>query len=136
MFALFAAGSVAMYLAAMQLPKGYNPSDPGSALFPELIAAGLLLICAVLCIQCFRARSGQGQVEITRPMKVVLLLVTTLIYVASMNASGYLLSTGVWAALSAVALGFRRVWPVLLIVAFFLLMGKYLFEGILGVPLP
>lgn len=136
LFALFAAGSVAMFLAAMRLPKAYNPSDPGSALFPELIATGLLMISAVICIQCFRARSVQEQVEITRPMKVALLLVTTLIYVASMNATGYLLSTGLWAAVSAVALGFRRIWPVLLIVGFFLLLGKYLFEGILGVPLP
>lgn len=136
LFALFAAGSVAMFLAAMRLPKAYNPSDPGSALFPELIATGLLLVCSVVCIQCFRMRSRREEVEIARPMKVALLLFTTLIYIASMNAVGYLLATGVWAGVSAVALGFRRVWPVLLIVVFFLILGKYLFEGVLGVPLP
>jgi len=137
---VLAAGALALgivYLAATwRYPMG-SGRQPGPGLYP-LMVAGLLLLSSLATAWQTRSMAG---VAIEWPQgagrwRMAAILLAVIAYIALLPNLGHLIASAVTTFISLQALGGLR-WPTKILLAVFLGVGSfYLFNHLLGVPLP
>lgn len=129
----FAAIGIAFVIGAVKLTVGV-PTEPKPGFFPFIDGVILVVLSALFLVQAWRGQAGESQPfgKIRGPAVVI---VTLILYVATLDTVGYVLTTTV---LSAVVLHVLDTKPrVLVPVSLGLALTSYLlFSRLLGVTLP
>ncbi|MEL7568696.1 MAG: tripartite tricarboxylate transporter TctB family protein [Dehalobacterium sp.] len=121
----------------LKFPAPLNPFDVGSAAFPKLITITILFLSIILIIQGIRGyNTNLHKIIIKRQYRVIISIVTLVIYVILMPVLGYYISTFIFMILMLILAGEWKVKNVVLITIGFLLFSKLGFEILLNVPLP
>jgi len=129
----FAAIGIAFVIGAVKLQIGV-PTEPHPGFFPFIDGVILIGLSLLFLIQVWRGRTGNRPAfgGIKGPVIVVLALI---LYVATLETVGYLITTAV---LSAVVLYVLETKPrIIVLVSLVLSLVSYpLFSRVLGVTLP
>ncbi len=129
----FAAVGIAFVAGALNLTVGV-PTEPKPGFFPFIDGVILVVLAALFLVQSWRGRSGKsGTFGSIRGPAVI--IVTLVLYVATLERAGYVLTTTI---LSAVVLHVLDTRPRMLVpVSVGLALASYLlFSRLLGVTLP
>ena len=137
---VLAAGALALGIVYLAATWGYpmgSGRQPGPGLYP-LMVAGLLLLSSLATAWQTRSMAG---VAIEWPQgagrwRMAAILLAVIAYIALLPNLGHLIASAVTTFISLQALGGLR-WPTKILLAVFLGVGSfYLFNHLLGVPLP
>lgn len=129
-----AAMGIWFVIEALQMPSGREAFGPGS--FP-IIAGGALALLSLLQLGLSVAARGQvPAVEVQRPLWLVIGMAMMLAFPPAVERLGYYPVAVVWVPAFGWIAGIRS--PVGLIAAtlIVLALGKFVFEMLLGTPLP
>lgn len=134
-------GLVALYASSLQ-PRPFFGAAYGGGFFPSVVAVGLIGAGALLTLVGWRARAGQPLVAfgpwIRSPRhlgNVAVVLGSLVFYILASNRLGFVIAGFV--VVFATMLQFSRA-PVrsFMIAAATIVVGKFLFQDMLRVPLP
>jgi hypothetical protein len=108
--------------------------DPGTV---PAIAGGLLVLLSVIgTVLALKSRSSLAEVEVERPLHVLLAMALILIFPPAVDSFGYYSTTSVWLPAFIWAAGARAWTHYLITMVMVLALAHFLFENILGTPLP
>ena len=127
-------------LLGKDLPdSNFNPTDPGTAAFPDTLAWALLACSiAILLFGIFRmfsSEKGEG-ISITEPLNVIGTILLTVLYAFSMPFVTYYVATIVWAPLVLLLSGIRSWKWIVSLTILTLLVAHFVFERVLSANLP
>src|SRR5574340_568136 len=129
----FACVGLLFVIGAVQLRVGI-PTEPRPGFFPFIDGVILIALSALFLIQAWGGRAGESQAfgKMKGPALVVL---TLILYVATLESLGYVITTAI---LAAVVLKVMDTKPVVLILMSLILavVSYLLFDRLLGVTLP
>jgi putative tricarboxylic transport membrane protein len=129
----FAAVGIVFVIGAVKLQIGV-PTEPHPGFFPFVDGMILIALSALFLFQAWRGRSGDSQ-AFGRIKGPVIVILTMVLYVATLEKLGYVITTAV---LTAVVLYVLETKPraLILVSAGLALLSYLLFSRLLGVTLP
>jgi putative tricarboxylic transport membrane protein len=129
----FAAVGIVFMIGAFKLQIGV-PTEPHPGFFPFVDGVILIALSALFLFQAWGGRAGDSQ-AFGRMKGPIIVVLTLVLYVATLETLGYVITTAV---LSAVVLYVLETKPrALILVSLGLAVVSYLlFDRVLGVTLP
>ncbi|WP_299654066.1 tripartite tricarboxylate transporter TctB family protein [uncultured Jannaschia sp.] len=122
------------FVGAFGLSQDDDAIDSGTV---PMIAGGLLvLLCAIGAVQAVRTGGTAPEVEVERPFPVLIAMVMVVLFPIAMDALGYYATAAIWVPAFAWIAGSRSWVAVLLVPVGVLALARFVFEMILGTPLP
>ena len=112
-----------------------TPTEPQPGFFPFLGGITLIILVGILLFQAWQGKSSGTQAfgKLCGPLILTAGLVA---YVAALETAGYIIATTILSAIVLRILGTRSFWAMSAI-SLILGVGSYfIFDGLLGVPLP
>lgn len=108
--------------------------DPGTV---PAIAGGLLVVLSVIgSVLALRHRNNLAEVEVERPLHVLLAMALILIFPPAIDNFGYYTTAIVWVPAFIWAAGARSWTHYLIAIVTVLALARFVFEMTLGTPLP
>lgn len=125
--------AAAMFLYTFTFPSTLQPTDPGTAAFPRILAVALGVLALALI---FRPDEGSLLPERSGAFPMVGIVILTAVYAGVLPLLGFLLSTALYMVGALILMGVRKpvylaLVPVGLSFALFALFGL-----LLEIPLP
>lgn len=133
-FAGLAGVGAAFALGALTLEDGDRVINAGTV--PAVTGTLLVVLSVVGAVQAIRARGEGPDVEIVRPFQVFLAMGLVLIFPPAIDRFGYYLTAILWVPAFVWAAGARNWTAYLIVLASVLILARFVFEMILGTPLP
>jgi putative tricarboxylic transport membrane protein len=112
-----------------------TPTEPQPGFFPFLGGITLIILAGILLFQGWQGKSSGTQAfgKLWGPLILTAGLVA---YVAALETAGYIIATTILSAVVLQILGTKSFW-VMSAISIILGVGSYfIFDGLLGVPLP
>lgn len=133
-FAGLAGMGVWFLVGALGIEGGRSAVDPGTV---PMIAGGLLVaLCAAGAAQSLRTRRSSQEVEVARPLQVLLAMTLILVFPPAIDRFGYYITAALWIPAMAWVAGARAWTTCLLVTGAVLALARFVFEMTLGTPLP
>lgn len=108
--------------------------DPGTV---PAVSGGLLVVLSVVgMVISFRNRGHAPEVEVARPLQVLLAMALILIFPPAIDKFGYYTTAIVWVPAFIWVAGARSWTSYFITLVMVLGLARFLFEKILGTPLP
>lgn len=108
--------------------------DPGTV---PAVSGGLLVVLSVIgTVIAFRNRGRATEVEVARPLQVLLAMALILIFPPAIDNFGYYTTAIVWVPAFIWAAGARSWTSYLVALVTVLALARFVFEMTLGTPLP
>lgn len=108
--------------------------DPGTV---PAIAGGLLVVLSAIgTVLALRSPSNLVEVEVDRPLRVLLAMALILIFPPAIDSFGYYTTAIVWVPAFIWAAGARSWTHYLIAIVTVLALARFVFEMTLGTPLP
>lgn len=121
---------------ASTFPKSLNEMDVGPAVFPQIIAAVIIVFSLILVMQGVKKLSSLDKIEFKRTKPLVLSIILIIIYALIIPFVGYYIATAFYIAALLFLAGSKKWLGYILIIGGFLIFAKAGFEMLLKVPLP
>lgn len=104
------------------------------ALFPRFLAILLFVLGLLLLLK--KPSAKEEKATITKEKTLILLYVGLILYTAFLSKLGFLLASFLWILFVILIVGERKWWIILLTAFFGPVLGYYIFQVRLGIPLP
>lgn len=125
---------IAFVVGGLALEDDGRAIDPGTV--PSIAGGLLVILCAIAAVQAVRNRGLAPEVEIVRPLQVLLAMALVLIFPPAIDRFGYYVTAVVWVPAFVWVAGARNWTAYLVVVVGVLVLARFVFEMILGTPLP
>jgi hypothetical protein len=112
-----------------------TPTEPQPGFFPFLGGMTLMILSGILLFREWQGKSS-GTQALGKLWGPLILIVGLAVYVAALEIAGYIVATTILSAIVLRILEAKSFW-VLSVISLILGVGSYfIFDGLLGVPLP
>jgi len=123
-------------LQAHNFPPPLNAMDVGPAVFPQIIAAAIVLFALALLIQGIKTIPVSKKVSIKRGKYLIGSIALIIGYALVIPFSGYYIATALYIPVLLYFAGTRKWQVISIITVAFIIFAKAGFEILLKVPLP
>ncbi len=119
---------------AFAMPAGRTMIGVGT--FPMIVGGLLVALCLVQIVLSVRNFRTSGTITIQRPLGVPIGMVLMLLFPFSMDSFGYFQTAALWVPAFAWVAGGTELPTILTLTAVILGLAYFLFQMLLGTPLP
>lgn len=119
---------------AASLPEPRRMIGPGT--FPTIAGALLTTLCVAQAVISIRNRKTEAAVPVSRPLALPFAMALMLAFPFAMDSFGYYLTAVIWVPAFAWIAGMREIVTMLIVTAIVLALARFVFQMLLGTPLP
>ena len=119
---------------ATTLPDPRRMIGPGT--FPMIAGALLTTLCIAQAVVSIRDRNTDTAVPFSRPLALPFAMALMLAFPFAMDSFGYYLTAVIWVPAFAWVAGMREIVTMAIITAIVLALARFVFQMLLGTPLP
>jgi hypothetical protein len=122
------------FVQAGRLPAGRTMIGVGT--FPMITSALLMVFCALQIALSLRRFKSSGTTTFDRPLAVPMGMALLLLFPVSMDSFGYFQTAAVWVPAFAWVAGVSEIPTIITLTIVVLLLARFVFQMLLGTPLP
>lgn len=131
---VLAAVGIWFVVGALAMPGGKAVFNAGT--FPAIVGAGLTGLALIQIVLSLKQRSQLSEVAVRRPVWLALAMVLIVLFPSAVDRMGYYPVAVIWVPAFGWIAGIRKPLGLIVATAIVLLLAKFVFEMLLGTPLP
>lgn len=108
----------------------------GPGTFPMIAGALLTTLCLAQAVVSIQNRRTDAAVPVSRPLALPFAIALMLAFPFAMDSFGYYLTAVIWVPAFAWVAGMREIMTMVIITAVVLALARFVFQMLLGTPLP